>query len=122
MSGPAWIYDGSEIADPFGYGERAMVFLKLLKHPKSRAPDRALTIDPWQDRIVRRIYGPCGENGRRITRVVVSLPQAEVTVSDTEKLPLAVKRWLGLGVVSSGEPSPKSHDHAPGAPALASWN
>ena len=70
MSGPAWIYDGSEIADPFGYGERAMVFLKLLKHPKSRAPDRALIIDPWQDRIVRRIYGPCGENGRRITRVV----------------------------------------------------
>jgi phage terminase large subunit-like protein len=70
MNGPAWIYDGSEIADPLGYGERAMAFLKLLKHPKSRAPDRALTIDPWQDRIVRRIYGPCGENGRRITRVV----------------------------------------------------
>lgn len=52
---PAWIYDGSPIDDPFGYGERAVTFLRRLKHPKSRAPKSAFTLDDWQERIVRRI-------------------------------------------------------------------
>ena len=66
---PAWIYDGSPIDDPaifedrrtgemIGGGERAVEFLRRLKHPKSTAPGRAFQLDPWQERIVRRIYGP----------------------------------------------------------------
>jgi phage terminase large subunit-like protein len=70
MTGPTWISDGSEIEDPFGYGERAVKFLRLLKHPKSRAPSKAFQLDPWQERIVRRIYGPAHEDGRRKVRVV----------------------------------------------------
>lgn len=70
MTGPAWIFDGSPIDDPFAYGERAVKFLRLLKHPKSRAPGKAFQLDPWQERIVRRIYGPAHEDGRRKTRVV----------------------------------------------------
>ena len=70
MTGPTWISDGSPIPDPFGYGERAVKFLRLLKHPKSRAPGKAFQLDPWQERIVRRIYGPAHEDGRRKTRVV----------------------------------------------------
>jgi len=38
---PDWIFDGSEIADPFGYGERAVTFLRILRHPKSRLPGNA---------------------------------------------------------------------------------
>ncbi|KAB0679528.1 terminase large subunit [Aureimonas leprariae] len=70
---PSWIHDKSEIADPFGYGERAVRFLRLLKHPKSSAPGRAFTLDPWQERIVRRIYGPRHPNGDRIVKTVVLL-------------------------------------------------
>jgi phage terminase large subunit-like protein len=70
MTGPTWISDGSEIEDPFGYGERAVKFLRLLKHPKSRAPGKPFQLDPWQERIVRRIYGPAHPDGRRKTRVV----------------------------------------------------
>lgn len=70
MTGPTWISDGSDISDSFGYGERAVKFLRLLKHPKSRAPGRAFQLDPWQERIVRRIYGPAHEDGRRKVRVV----------------------------------------------------
>ncbi len=55
---PNWIYDGSPIDDPFKYGERAVKFLRALKHPKSRLPKKAFQLDPWQERIVRRIYGP----------------------------------------------------------------
>lgn len=68
--GPAWLFDDSEIPDPFGYGERAVEFLRFLQHPKSRASNKALVLDPWQMRIIRRIYGPCHEDGRRICRVV----------------------------------------------------
>jgi phage terminase large subunit-like protein len=70
---PSWIYDGSEIPDPFGYGERAVQFLRLMKHPKSRLPGQAFQLYEWQERIVRRIYGPCHEDGRRIVREVMML-------------------------------------------------
>lgn len=55
---PEWIYDGSEIPDPFEYGERAVKFLRRLKHPKSKLPKKAFQLDLWQERIIRRIYGP----------------------------------------------------------------
>ncbi|PTX04613.1 terminase large subunit [Pararhodobacter aggregans] len=55
-----------EIPDPFGYGQRAVDFLRGLKHHKSQLPGRAFQLDPWQERIVRMIYGPCDDQGRRI--------------------------------------------------------
>lgn len=70
---PDWIYDGSEIPDPFGYGERAVTFLRALRHPKSRLPGKAFQLDPWQERIVRRIYGPRNPDGSRIVSTVVML-------------------------------------------------
>lgn len=73
---PEWVFDGSDIPDPFGYGQRAVDFLRLLRHPKSRLPRRQFQLTDWQERIVRRIYGPCTEDGRRIVRnVVVLLPR-----------------------------------------------
>ena len=53
---PAWIYDNSPIPDPLGYGERAVKFLRLLRHPNSKARKRAFELHQWQERIVRRIY------------------------------------------------------------------
>src|SRR5262249_13475130 len=70
---PKCVFDQSEIADPLGYGERAVKFLRLLKHPKSRLPGRAFDFPRWQERIVRKIYGPCHSDGRRIVRNVVML-------------------------------------------------
>lgn len=70
---PEWLYDDSPIDDPFGYGERAVKFLRLLKHPKSTLPGRAFQLDPFQERIVRRIYGPRHPNGTRIVKTVVLL-------------------------------------------------
>ncbi|PZX46445.1 phage terminase, partial [Cereibacter changlensis] len=70
---PAWIYDGSDIPDPLGHGERAVRFLRLLKHPASTAPGRAFQIFPWQERIVRRIYGPRHPDGSRVVKTVLLL-------------------------------------------------
>jgi phage terminase large subunit-like protein len=73
---PTWLFDGSEIADPHGYGQRAVDFLRILKHPKSRSRGKAFELPEWQERIVRRIYGPCHPNGRRITRnAIILLPR-----------------------------------------------
>lgn len=67
---PAWVFDGSPIDDPFGYGERAVRFLRCLKHPNSTAPKSAFQLYDWQERIVRRIYGPRHADGRRIVETV----------------------------------------------------
>lgn len=67
---PEWIYDDSPIDDPQGLGERAVRFLRMLKHPKSGLP---FQLDPWQERIVRRIYGPRRPDGSRTVRTVVLL-------------------------------------------------
>lgn len=67
---PHWIYDGSPIPDPFGYGQEAIDFLRALKHPASDAPGNAFQLYDWQERIVRRIYGPRHPDGRRIVKTV----------------------------------------------------
>lgn len=65
-----------DIPDPFGYGQRAVDFLRSLKHPKSKLPGRAFQLDPWQERIVRGIYGPRDDFGNRlINDVTVLVPR-----------------------------------------------
>lgn len=55
---PHWIYDGSDIPDPFGYGAEAVDFLRRLKHPKSRLPKFAFEVNPWIERVILATYGP----------------------------------------------------------------
>ena len=70
---PAWIYDGSEIPDPLGHGQRAVTFLRRLRHPNSDAPGRSFQLYDWQERIVRRIYGPRHPDGTRIVKTAFML-------------------------------------------------
>ena len=60
---PAWLYDGSPLPDPHGYGQRAVDFLRWLRHPKSQTGK--FKMHPWQERIVRKIYGTTREDGTR---------------------------------------------------------
>src|SRR5258705_1334052 len=70
---PDWLFDDSPIDDPLGHGERVVTFLRRLRHPKSLASRHAFQLDPWQERIVRRVYGPRNANGTRIVKTVVLL-------------------------------------------------
>lgn len=70
---PAWVFDNSPIPDPLGHGERAVTFLRRLRHPNSDAPGRAFQLHAWQERIVRRIYGPRNPDGSRIVKTVLLL-------------------------------------------------
>jgi len=67
---PDWLFDDSPIDDPLGYGQRAVDFLRALKHPKSTLPGHAYQLDMWVERLVRRIYGPRDADGARLVRTV----------------------------------------------------
>ncbi|NUB09716.1 terminase large subunit [Azospirillum sp. Vi22] len=56
-----------------GCGQRAVDFLRVLRHPKSTLPKRQFQLVDWQERLIRRIYGPRHPDGRRIVRNVVML-------------------------------------------------
>jgi len=99
---PTWIYDDSPIDDPFGYGERAVEFLRRLRHPKSRASRRQFQLDPWQERIVRRIYGPRHADGSRVVKtVVLVLPRGNRKTSLAAAL--ALLHSIGPEKVPGGE-------------------
>jgi phage terminase large subunit-like protein len=70
---PTWVFDDSPIEDTFGDGERAVRFLRALRHPKSNSPGHAFQLPRWQERIVRRIEGPRHPDGTRIVRNVPML-------------------------------------------------
>lgn len=70
---PAWVFDNTPIPDPHGKGERAVRFIRALKHPKSTLPGRQFQLDRWQERIVRRIYGDTHPDGTRKIKTVFAL-------------------------------------------------
>ncbi len=71
---PAWVSDGSPIPDPHGRGERAVEFLRALRHPKSESGGFDLPF--FWERIVRRIYGPATATGtRQVKTVFVMIPR-----------------------------------------------
>lgn len=70
MLRPDWIDAPELIPDPLGRGEMAVRFLLELMHPKSNLPGRPFQLDPWQEAVIRAIYGPRDELGLRIVRRV----------------------------------------------------
>lgn len=62
-----------EIPDPFGYGQRAVDFIRSLRHPLSTLPGNAFPLDPWAEKVIRQIYGPRHPNGSRIVKTAVLL-------------------------------------------------
>ncbi|WP_259668575.1 terminase large subunit [Rhizobium lentis] len=91
-----------EIPDPLGYGQRAVDWLRGLKHPKSELPGNAFQLDPWQEKIVRQIYGPRDDRGRRIVRnVVMLLPRGNRKTSLGAALSLL--HTMGPEAVPGGE-------------------
>ncbi|NKM86342.1 terminase large subunit [Rhizobium laguerreae] len=91
-----------EIPDPFGYGQRAVDFLRSMKHPKSKLPGRAFQLDPWQEKIVRQTYGPCDEDGNRlIKQVTIMLPRGNRKTALGAAL--ALLHTMGPEAVPAGE-------------------
>ncbi|MBP2446385.1 terminase large subunit [Rhizobium leguminosarum] len=65
---PAWVFDNSPIDDPLGYGDRAVRFLRALRHPASTAPKHAFQLYTPFERITKGIYGPRNPDGTRVVK------------------------------------------------------
>ncbi|GKX34655.1 MAG: terminase [Rhizobiaceae bacterium MnEN-MB40S] len=99
---PEWVFDNSPIDDPFGYGARAVKFIRFLKHPASTAPGHAFQLYDWQERIVRRIHGPRHQDGRRIVETVfMMLPRGSRKTSLAAALSLL--HTIGFERVRGGQ-------------------
>lgn len=97
---PAWLFDDSEIEDPFGHGERAVDFLRRLHHPKS--DDGMFSLPSMWERIVRRIYGPSKADGsRQVRRVFILLPRG--ARKTTLGAGLALLHTVGFQRVKNGQ-------------------
>ncbi|MDR7125543.1 terminase TerL endonuclease subunit [Pseudotabrizicola sp. 4114] len=70
---PEWVFDNSPIPDPLGKGQKAVDFLRSLRHPNSTEPGRAFQLYDWQERIVRKIYSPRNSDGTRVVKTVLLL-------------------------------------------------
>ena len=99
---PAWLYDGSPIDDPLGMGQRAVTFLRRLKHPSSPEPNHAFQLFDFQERIVRRVYGPRNPDGtRQVKTVFLMLPRGSRKTSIAGALSLL--HLLGPERVPAGQ-------------------
>ncbi|MDX0605406.1 terminase large subunit [Sinorhizobium medicae] len=73
---PHWIYDGSVIEDTNGDGERAVQFLRALRHPASNAPKGRFQLYDFQERMTMGIHGPRNPDGsRKVRTAFVMLPR-----------------------------------------------
>lgn len=70
---PYWLFDDSPIPDPHGKGQRAVDFIRALRHPKSTLPGRQFQLDRWQERIIRKVYGDTLPDGTRRVKTVFAL-------------------------------------------------
>jgi phage terminase large subunit-like protein len=67
-AGPAWLWSDEPIPDPLGRADKAVRFVQKLRLHEGRFAGQRFPLQDWQERIIRRIYGPVDELGRRQVR------------------------------------------------------
>jgi phage terminase large subunit-like protein len=67
-AGPAWLWSRRKIPDPLGRADKAVRFVKKLRLHEGRFAGKPFPLADWQERLIRRIYGPVDELGRRQVR------------------------------------------------------
>jgi phage terminase large subunit-like protein len=67
-AGPAWLWSTDPIPDPLGPADKAVRFVRKLRLHEGRFAGKAFPLADWQERLIRRIYGPVDELGRRQVR------------------------------------------------------
>jgi len=93
------------------HGQAAVDFVRSLRHPRSRLPEQAFQLDPWQEDVVRRIYGPRHPDGSRVVKTAVILvPRG------------ARKTTLGAALALLHAHGPAASPHGEVVPAAADGN
>jgi phage terminase large subunit-like protein len=69
-AGPTWLWDDSAIPDPLARAEKAVRFVKKLRLHEGRFAGQPFPLADWQERLIRKVYGPVDDLGRRRVRTV----------------------------------------------------
>jgi hypothetical protein len=64
-AGPAWLWSDEPIPDPFGRADKAVRFVPKLRLHEGRFAGKPFPLADWQERLIRKIYGPVEKSGRR---------------------------------------------------------
>jgi phage terminase large subunit-like protein len=67
-AGPAWLWSTDPIPDPLARADKAVRFVRKLCLHEGRFAGQPFPLADWQERLIRRIYGPVDELGRRQVR------------------------------------------------------
>jgi phage terminase large subunit-like protein len=67
-AGPAWLWSDEPIPDPLSRADKAVRFVRKLRLHEGRFAGQRFPLQAWQERILRRVYGPVDELGRRQVR------------------------------------------------------
>lgn len=126
---PGWIFDGSPIADPKGHGQRAIDFLRALKHPKSKLSGKAFDLPLFWERIIRRVYGPIDDRGnRQVKTVFILMPRGARKTTIGAGLSLLhtfgyerVEGGLALAAASAEDQATLAYDEARAIQKATPW-
>ena len=90
MAGPIFSPDPALYPDPTGRAERICRFVRRLKLWEGRFAGQPFTLSPFQEAIIRRIYGPSTESGNRLIRTAcVWIPRGNAKTTLSSALALA---------------------------------
>lgn len=88
--------------DPHGKGERAVQFIRRLKHHDGALTGKPFRLADWQERIIRRIYGDTDAAGRRrIQTVAIWIPRKNGKTNIAAAIGLM--HTVGPAAVSGGQ-------------------
>jgi len=90
MAGPIFSPDPSLYLDPTGRAERVCRFVRRLRLWEGRFAGKPFTLHPFQESIIRRIYGPTTESGQRLVRTAcIWIPRGNAKTTLSSALALA---------------------------------
>jgi phage terminase large subunit-like protein len=88
--------------DPSGRAERICKFISNLKVWEGDFAGENFFVNPFQECIVKRIYGPCAEDGSRLTRIaVIWIPRGNSKTTSVAALGLA--HFMGPEAEAGGQ-------------------
>ena len=82
--------DPSLYADPTGRADRVCRFVRRLRLWEGKFAGKPFALNPFQEAIIRRIYGPATDDGRRLVRMAcIWIPRGNAKTTLASALALA---------------------------------
>lgn len=99
---PTFSHDPADHPDPDGRADRICRFLRRLKLWEGDFAGRSFHLHPFQEAIIRRVYGPSTSDGRRLVRMAcIWIPRGNAKTTLASALSLA--HFMGPAAEAGGQ-------------------